>query len=72
MRNTLQTAQEFIDLIEQEEKELLDLELALKIKRNEIAKTLAKLRAYKKRGVVTKISKYKYIVNNNYKYKKGE
>ena len=62
-KTTQETAQEFIDFIEQKYREIDLLEQELKTKKNEIAKTMAKLRCYKKRNIVTKISKYRYIVN---------
>lgn len=59
---TYETARTYIKTLEENAKELERIETELKEKQATINKTLAKLRAYKKRGIVEKISKYHYII----------
>ena len=59
---TYKTAQAYINVLEENAKELERIEAELKGKQATINKTLAKLRAYKKRGIVEKVSKYHYII----------
>ena len=57
------TAQTYIDAVNKEARELELLESLLREKYAKIEKSLAVLRAYKRRGIVNKISKYNYEIN---------
>jgi hypothetical protein len=59
---TYETAQNFIDTVNNEAKEIELLEQLISEKKRKIEKTLAKLRAYKKRGIVKQNSKYNYEI----------
>lgn len=59
---TYKTAQEYIDIVEKEAREIELLEELLHEKHKKIDKTLMKLRTYKKRGIVKQVSKYRYEV----------
>jgi predicted P-loop ATPase/GTPase len=59
-KSTYTTAQGFIDTVNNEAREIELLESLLSEKRRKVDKTLAKLRAYKRRGIVKQINKYKY------------
>lgn len=59
---TYLTAQNYIDIVNNEKKEIELLEQLISEKKRKIEITLAKLRAYKKRGIVRKISKYNYEI----------
>ena len=61
-KTTYQTAQNFIDTINNDAREIELLEQLISEKKMKIEKTLAKLRAYKKRGIVKKNSKYNYEI----------
>ena len=61
-KTTYQTAQNFIDAVNNEAKEIELLEQLISEKKRKIEKTLAKLRAYKKRGIVKQNSKYNYEI----------
>jgi hypothetical protein len=61
-KTTYQTAQNFIDTVNNEAREIELLEQLISEKKRKIEKTLAKLRAYKKRGIVKQNSKYDYEI----------
>ena len=61
-KTTYQTAQNFIDTVNNEAKEIELLEQLISEKKRKVEKTLAKLRAYKKRGIVKQNSKYNYEI----------
>ena len=56
------TAQGYVNDLNTEAREIELLECILVEKLKKVEKTLAKLRAYKKRGIVKKVSKYRYEV----------
>jgi hypothetical protein len=61
-QKTYTTAQNYINIINNEAKEIELLESLLAQKHKKIEKTLAKLRAYKMRGIVRQVSKYNYEI----------
>ena len=62
-QKTYKTAQNYINIVKNEAKEIELLESLLAEKHRKIEKTLAKLRAYKMRGIVRQLSKYNYEIN---------
>lgn len=60
---TYETAQKYLNDLNAKAKEIMSLEKQLEEKKQDLEKTLACLRAYKKRGVVKKISQYHYEIN---------
>lgn len=61
-KTTYNTAKQYIDTVNIAAREIELLEKLLSEKKNKIEKTLAKLRAYKKRGIVKQNSKYSYEI----------
>lgn len=59
---TYKTAEQYIKIVEENFKDIELLESTLSYKRLIVEKTLAKLRVYKKRGIVKKLHKYKYEI----------
>lgn len=59
---TYKTAQEYIDIVEKEAREIELLEDLLQEKHKKVERTLMKLRTYKRRGIVKQVSKYRYEV----------
>lgn len=62
-QKTYETAQNYINIVNNEAREIELLESLLAEKHKKIEKTLAKLRAYKMRGIVRQLSKYNYEIN---------
>ena len=60
---TYKTAQNYIKIVNKEAEEIEILKILLAEKQKKIEKTIAKLRSYKKRGIVRKVSKYNYEIN---------
>jgi hypothetical protein len=59
---TYKTAEQYIKIVEENFKDIELLESTLSYKRLMLEKTLAKLRVYKKRGIVKKLHKHKYEI----------